>query len=61
MSNLKGWRTLILGAVIVALGSIQAADLATVIPEHYVGLVIGAIGVLVMWLRTITTTSVGTK
>lgn len=61
MGNLKGWRTIILGALIAGLGSIQATDLATVVPEHYVGLVLGAVGVLIMWMRTITNTPVGTK
>lgn len=61
MDKFKGWRTIILGAVIAGLGSIQAADLTTVVPTEYTGLVLAAIGVAVMWLRTITTTPVGTK
>lgn len=61
MDKLKGWRTIIIGAVIAGLGSIQAADIGTVVPAEYAGLVIAAIGVAVMWLRTITSTPVGTK
>ena len=59
--QLKGWRTIIFGALIVGLGSIQASDLATVIPAEYTGLVIAAIGVAVMWLRSVTHTPVGEK
>lgn len=58
---MKGWRTIAFGALLAALGSVQATDLATVIPEHYVGLVVGAIGVIVMWLRTVTNTPVGVR
>lgn len=61
MEKFKGWRTIIVGAVIAGLGSIQATDIATVVPSEYAGLVIAAIGVAIMWLRTITTTPVGTK
>lgn len=61
MDKLKGWRTLILGAVIAGLGSIQAADLATIVPPEYSGLVLAVIGAAVMWLRIITNTPVGVK
>lgn len=56
---MKGWKTLVFGAVIAALGTIDAAGLASVIPEQFAGLAVGAIGVVVMFLRSVTTTSIG--
>lgn len=53
---LKGWKTLVFGAIIAALGTIQAADLATIIPAGWEGTVMAAIGVIVVYLRTLTTT-----
>ena len=56
---MKGWKTIIFGALIAALGTIDAASLANVIPQQFAGLVVGAIGVVVMFLRSITTTGIG--
>ena len=58
---MKGFKTLIFGALIAALGGIQAADLANIVPEPYIGLVMGAIGLAVMGLRAITSTPVGSS
>lgn len=56
---MKGFKTLIFGALISALGGLQAADIATIVPQEWVGAVMGLIGVAVMVLRTITNTPVG--
>lgn len=61
LESLKGWRTIIFGAIIAALGSVDATGLATVIPQQYVGLVITGIGLVTVWLRSQTTTAVGQK
>lgn len=55
---MKGLKTLLFGALITALGGIQATDLATVVPEQFVGIVMAGIGMIVMFLRTITNTPV---
>ncbi len=56
---MQGWKTLIFGALITLLGGIQAADIAVIVPEQYQGIVMSVIGVIVMFLRTITTTPIG--
>ena len=55
---MKGLKTLIFGAIIAALGAIQATDLAMIVPTEYVGIVMSGIGMIVMFLRTITNTPV---
>lgn len=59
LSNLKGWRTIIFGAAIAALGAIQAADIAQVIPNEWVGVVMSVIGAVIMILRSMTDSSIG--
>lgn len=56
---MKGWKTLIFGALITLLGGIQLADIAVIVPEQYQGIVMSVIGVIVMFLRTITRTPIG--
>lgn len=56
---MKGFKTLIFGAVITFLGGIQAVDLAGIVSPAYTGMVLAAIGVVVMGLRMFTTTAVG--
>ena len=56
---MKGFKTLLFGAIIAALGTIQAVDLATVIPESWVGIVMAGIGAIVMVLRGMTDTPLG--
>jgi hypothetical protein len=58
---LKGWRTILFGAAVAALGSIQAADLAAVVPAQWAGIVMAGIGAAIMALRAVTTTAVGDK
>ena len=58
---MKGYRTLIFGALITLLGGIEAADLAHVVPEQWNGVVLAGIGLVVMVLRTLTNTPVLSK
>ncbi len=58
---MKGWKTILFGAAVAALGSIQLADLATVIPAAYTGLVMAGVGAAIIALRTLTTGPVGTS
>ena len=55
---MKGWKTIAFGALITALGSIQAVHLADIVPAPYVGIVMSGIGIAIMILRTVTNTPV---
>lgn len=55
---MKGLKTFLVGALITFLGGIQAADLAEIVPAEYTGIVLSAIGVVVMVLRAITNTPI---
>jgi hypothetical protein len=55
----KNWRTLIFGALLVLLGGVQAADLATILPEAWTGVGMAVIGAVVMVLRTMTSGPAG--
>ena len=58
---LTGYKTLIFGAIVTFLGGIQASDLATIVPEQWIGVVMAGIGVVVMALRAITNTPVASS
>lgn len=57
--EMKGYRTLIIGAVIAALGFLQQFAWDTLIPEHWTGFVVAGIGALMMYMRKISDTPVG--
>lgn len=61
MDTVKGWKTMAFGALLAVLGFAQQADWASVVPAEYSGLVVGVVGLLVMWLRSVTDTPVGDK
>lgn len=65
---LKGWKTLVFGAVVAAAGvtadildALQAVDLAPLLPPAYAVKIIAIIGVLTIILRFATTGRVGQK
>lgn len=55
---MKGFKTLIFGALVTLLGSLQAADIAQIVPAEWTGLVMAVIGAVTMALRTVTSTPV---
>jgi hypothetical protein len=55
----KNWRTLIFGALLVLLGGIQQADLATILPEAWLGYGMAVVGAIVMVLRSLTSGPAG--
>jgi hypothetical protein len=57
--NFKGWRTIIISMAIGALGVAQQANWVDVIPAEWVGVVVAAIGALMMILRSMTSTPIG--
>jgi hypothetical protein len=58
---LKGWRTVAVSVAIAAVGALQTAGLADIIPGPYVGPAMMALGFAMAWLRGITDTPVGVK
>lgn len=57
----KGFRTLGLSAALAALGAIEQADLATIVPSGYEGLALTLVGALMAGLRIATTTPAGRR
>jgi hypothetical protein len=55
----KNWRTLVFGALLVLLGGIQAADVATFVPAEWTGVVMAVIGAVVVFLRSVTSGPAG--
>ena len=58
---MKGYRTILVAAVIGALGGMETADWVDVVGEEYDGLVLIVIAALIGGLRAITNTPVGQK
>ena len=58
---MKGWRTLIFALVIAVIGVLEQFDWATVIPEEFHGWSLALVGIVVAWLRKVTTTAIGHK
>jgi hypothetical protein len=56
---LQGWKTVGIAVAIAVVGALQTAGLADVIPEPYVGPVMMAIGFVMAYLRSQTTTPIG--
>jgi hypothetical protein len=56
---LTGWRTIIVSAIVMALGGITAADLLPILGEPWTGIVMIAIGAVMAIMRYITTTPIG--
>jgi hypothetical protein len=61
LESIKGYKTVAFAFLVAGLGAIQMADVATVVPPQYAGLVMTVIGLIIGWLRLQTTTPVGTK
>jgi hypothetical protein len=66
--KLKGWKTVIFGSVIAALGSVldildalRAIDITPLLPPAYAIKIIAGIGVVTILLRLMTTGAVGEK
>lgn len=53
-----GSKTLWFAAALTILGALQQTSAWDWLPEQWAGVVVSIIGVIVMWLRSITTTSV---
>jgi hypothetical protein len=56
---MKGWRTLLFAGVVALAGVLEQFDWLQIVPAQWNGLVLVVVGIVVAWLRKITTTSVG--
>ncbi len=59
--NLKGWRTLILNVLLSILPILQLTELRGVIPVEYLPWYALVVAVLNIWMRALTSTSLGQK
>lgn len=59
--NLKGFRTILVNAALAGVGTIQAADIAQIVPPKYEPLALALIPLVNIGLRLITNTPVGEK
>lgn len=58
---MKGWKTLLVSALIALIGVLEAFDWAHVIPDNIEPYVLPLTAILFGFLRTITNTAVGQK
>ena len=56
---MRGYRTLIIGALVAILGIAEGFDWINIVPAAWAEFILGAIGVIMIYLRKITTTPVG--
>jgi hypothetical protein len=61
LEMLKGWRTVAAAVAVAAVGALQTAGWADLVPAPYVGPVMMALGFAMAFLRGITGTKVGAK
>jgi hypothetical protein len=56
---MKGYKTLLFSLILAIAGALEQFDWLEIVPEQWNGLVLVVIGLIVAWLRKITTTPVG--
>lgn len=59
--NLRGWRTIVLNVLLTILPILQLTELQAILPHNYLPIYALLVAVLNIWMRTLTTTSVGQK
>ena len=58
---MKGWRTILVGAVVTMLGMLTVTDFIPWVGETWSGVAFAMVGVAMMALRVVTNTPVGEK
>jgi hypothetical protein len=58
---MKGWRTLLLNLCIALLGVLEVTDWASILGNDKAGLVLTAVAVANIVLRSLTTTAIGSR
>ena len=61
MEAMKGWKTLVFGALVTILGGFTAADFVPWLGEQWAGVAVAVVGVVIMAMRVVTTGPVGTS
>ena len=56
---MKGYKTLLFAIVLAIAGALEQFDWLQIVPEQWNGLVLVVVGLVVGWLRKITTTPLG--
>ena len=60
-NRIKGWKTVVVSAVLAVVGVLQTADWATIVSPQRVGPTILGVAILVAVLRSVTDTPVGRR
>ncbi len=58
---MKGWRTILVGAVVTMLGMLTVTDFIPWVGQMWAAVAFAVVGVVIMALRVITNTPVGEK
>jgi len=56
---MKGWKTILFAVIVSVIGTLEAFDWASIIPDKIEAFVLPIVGLIFMYLRSITTTPVG--
>jgi hypothetical protein len=56
---MKGFKTLLFAAILAIAGVLEQFDWLSIVPEGFGGIALAVIGVIVAWLRKVTTTPIG--
>ncbi len=56
---MKGYKTLLFAIVLAIAGALEQFDWLQIVPEQWNGLVLVVVGLIVGWLRKLTTTPLG--
>jgi hypothetical protein len=56
---MKGWKTLLFAIILAIAGALEQFDWLQIIPEQWSGLALVVVGILVGYLRKLTTTPLG--
>jgi len=56
---MKGYKTLLFAIILAIAGALEQFNWIDIFPEQWTGLVVVIVGIIVGWLRKITTTPIG--
>jgi hypothetical protein len=56
---MKGYKTLLFAVILAIAGALEQFDWLQIVPEQWNGLVLVIVGLIVGWLRKLTTTPIG--
>ena len=56
---MKGWKTIAFNLALTVVGVLQTANWVDILPGQYTGPLVAVLGMIGMWLRSVTNTPVG--